>query len=79
MEAWQQCEIFLVRQALMPNPLRLHLLAHVWSAIIRYFKVSNAQPCFAFETFAFETKPFFAFETFAFETFAFEAKPFFCV
>ena len=43
-EAWQQCEIFLVRQALMPNPLRLHLLAQVWSAIIRYFKISNAKP-----------------------------------
>ncbi|KAL0056139.1 hypothetical protein WJX82_008033 [Trebouxia sp. C0006] len=33
--AWQQCELFLFRQAMMPNPLRLHLLAEVWCGVIR--------------------------------------------
>ncbi|KAL0040752.1 hypothetical protein WJX79_004303 [Trebouxia sp. C0005] len=33
--AWQQCELFLFRQAMMPTPLRLHLLAEVWCAVVR--------------------------------------------
>ncbi|DBB03902.1 TPA: hypothetical protein ACH3X1_012988 [Trebouxia sp. C0004] len=41
--AWQQCELFLFRQAMMPNPLRLHLLAEVWCTIIRQSSLDLAK------------------------------------